>query len=179
MQMIQNEKNTKASAIMRYRLTERICRELCDAIVVQAAADWREAARILRKSRRADRARRNLPQRRLKQRPRNDPGMRSPTRRPRNDPGTRSPTRRPRYGSSPRTSKQNPQQQREMAKAQQQNSRVDDASRKIYPNQRVEDAQRMKRECEEFFRSEWMEMLTGVPGELILKKLQEEAEQNE
>lgn len=34
--------------------------------------------------------------------------------------------------------------------------------------------QHVKKECEEFFRSEWFSFLTGVDGELIIEKVKDE-----
>ena len=39
---------------------------------------------------------------------------------------------------------------------------------------RRHEAQRMIWECETFFRSEWFEMLCGLDGETIIKRLKEE-----
>ena len=53
-----------------------------------------------------------------------------------------------------------------------------DAVHKLKKRPRYEPAKQMKAECEEFFLSDWFTELANVDGSLILKKLQEEAEQS-
>ena len=44
---------------------------------------------------------------------------------------------------------------------------------KKYPKNK--DAKLMVEDCERFFRSDWFAALTGIDGQLLLKKLQEES----
>ena len=49
-----------------------------------------------------------------------------------------------------------------------------DAVHKLKKRPRYEPAKEMKKECEEFFLSDWFVTLTDCDGSTILKKLQEE-----
>ena len=52
-----------------------------------------------------------------------------------------------------------------------------DAVRKLKKRPRYEPAKKMKKECENFFLSDWFKVLTSVDGKYLLEKLQKEAEQ--
>lgn len=51
-----------------------------------------------------------------------------------------------------------------------------DAVHRLKRRPKSETALRMKKECEEFFRSEWFTKLTPLDGEELLKRLMKEAE---
>ena len=51
-----------------------------------------------------------------------------------------------------------------------------EARRKLKKRPKNEDAKLMVKDCEDFFRSEWFTALTSVDGEILLRKLKEEAE---
>ncbi len=50
-----------------------------------------------------------------------------------------------------------------------------DAKKKLRKRSKNEGAKLMIEDCERFFRSDWFGALTGVDGEMLLKRLQEEA----
>ncbi len=50
-----------------------------------------------------------------------------------------------------------------------------DAKKKLRKRSKNEGAKLMIEDCERIFRSDWFGALTGVDGEMLLKRLQEEA----
>lgn len=50
------------------------------------------------------------------------------------------------------------------------------AVKKLKKRPKHELSLQMKAECEQFFRSEWFQILTSVDGEVVLRKLKQEAE---
>ena len=51
-----------------------------------------------------------------------------------------------------------------------------DALKKLKRNPRHKESLKTKTEVEEFFRSDWYEILTSLDGEMLMKKLREEVE---
>lgn len=49
------------------------------------------------------------------------------------------------------------------------------AAKTLKKHPRYDSAKQMKAECERFFRSEWFVALTNVDGNVVLRKLEEEA----
>ncbi len=49
------------------------------------------------------------------------------------------------------------------------------ALKKLSRGRKNSNAEYMKQDCERFFRSKWFEALTSVDGEILIRKLNEEA----